>query len=123
MAAQADREQGVRVYERIRVEGKRNRIILRDPEEIEFMGAPALAGIEVNTEGEEVAPSGVDERRHIIEMSLVLERVPMAMNNHYGMLEEAGREYHPECRCDPRRPLNPPADHDEACPVSTRSDA
>lgn len=25
--------------------------------------------------------------------------------------------YFPDCRCDPRRPLNPPVDHEKSCPV------
>lgn len=27
------------------------------------------------------------------------------------------REYYPECRCDPRRPLNPLIDHEKSCPA------
>lgn len=28
--------------------------------------------------------------------------------------------YYPECRCDSRRPLNPPQDHEKSCPVTTK---
>lgn len=77
---------------RVRWDGKKLRdtrtIILMNPVEVEFMGAPALSGVEVNREGEEVAPRGVDERRHIIGLDVITKRTQLVMNNHYGILEE-----------------------------------
>jgi len=74
-------------YERIRFDNKT--VILRDSHEVEFMGTKCLSGIEVNNEGEEVASRGVDERKHIIELSLITKRTSLVMNNHYGILEQS----------------------------------
>lgn len=74
-------------YERIRVDGKT--LILRDPKEITFLGVPALSGIEVDREGDEVAPRGVDMNQHVIQLALITRRTPLVMNLHYGTLEDA----------------------------------
>lgn len=74
-------------YERVtyRPEGGRARTIyLHRP----TVSGIFLTGIEVDKEGDEVAPKGVDERLHMIELALVVERVPMEMHRIYGELVE-----------------------------------
>lgn len=78
-------------YERVtyRPEGGRARTI--------YLHRPAvtgglLTGIEVDREGDEVAPRGYDERLHAIALELVIERVPMVMDRLYGELVPAGTE-------------------------------
>jgi hypothetical protein len=63
-------------------------IILRDPVESSALGG-TLSGIEVNREAQEVAPRGVDERRHIISLELISKRTPLKQNLTYGLLEPA----------------------------------
>ena len=48
-----------------------------------------LTGIEVDREGIEVYGRKFDERRHMISVSLVTDRVLMKMDNTYGHLVEA----------------------------------
>ena len=79
-------------YERVtfRTEKGRSRTVyLRQPvvAESPILGS-LLTGVEVDIEGDEVAPRGVDERRHIIGLDAVVRRVPMYMNNDFGLLEE-----------------------------------
>lgn len=62
--------------------GKRKTVLLRRP----TVAGELLTGIEVNDQGDEVAPRGVDERRHVISLDLVCKRVPMEMDNHFGEL-------------------------------------
>jgi hypothetical protein len=69
-------------YERIRFNGRT--IILRDTTESELF----LTGVEVDRTGMEVAPHGIDERKHIIDLTVITKRTPLTMNNHYGELEE-----------------------------------
>ena len=74
-------------YTRIRVDGKT--LILRDMRTVTFMGEQCVSGIEVDREGNEPAPSGVDQRQHIIQASLITRQTPLKWNNHYGTLEAA----------------------------------
>ena len=60
---------------------------MRNPVEIDFLGSKALTGIEVDAEGSEVAPRGVDERRLLIGLDLISKRTPLHWNLHYGKLE------------------------------------
>lgn len=48
-----------------------------------------LTGIEVDREGAEVYGRGFDERRHLISLELVVNRVPVVMDNTYGEFVEA----------------------------------
>lgn len=57
-------------------------VILRTPKTC----GSFTTGIEVDRTGDEVAPPGVDERRHIIANALITRRQPMAMDLHYGIL-------------------------------------
>lgn len=57
-------------------------VILRDVRQTTVF----LTGIEVNFEGDEIAPFGVDERRHVIALSAVKRRTPMDFDLKYGML-------------------------------------
>lgn len=78
-------------YESItyRPEGSRARtVFLRDVRD----GALGVAGIEVSEDGDEVAPRGCDERLRIISPELIVRRVPLRMNLHYGLLEPATAE-------------------------------
>jgi hypothetical protein len=81
----------VATFERVtyRPEGaKRSRsVILRDPSGVMFAGSSATTGVEVGLDGSELAPAGVDERRHIIADALISKREPMTMNLHYARLE------------------------------------
>lgn len=61
-------------------------VILRDP----VVSGPFLTGIEVDREGDEVAPKGVDERRHIIMVDLVTKRTPLVMDRLTATLVEPG---------------------------------
>lgn len=73
------------VYERVtyRPEGERARTIyLHRP----TVSGLLLTGVEVNREGDEISGKDFDERRHVIELSLVVRRVPMRMDNTYGEL-------------------------------------
>lgn len=72
-------------YERVRFNGRT--VILRDPVELEAFGVRVLSGVHVDLEGSEVAPAGVDERRHIIELALITRRTPMRMSTRYATLE------------------------------------
>ena len=74
-------------WERIRVNGRTR--ILRDPQESRLLGVTTLVGIEVDKFDNEIAPAGVDERKHIIEIGIITRRVPLKMNRHYGELETA----------------------------------
>lgn len=58
-------------------------------EQVSEVGGQLLTGIEVDKQGEEVAPRGVDERRHFISLELVTRRTPVRMNNIYGEYEDA----------------------------------
>jgi len=71
----------------IQFEGKR--MILMNTREVEFLGQKCIAGTEVNRYGDEVAPRGVDERRRIIQLSLITERTPLVMSKKYARLETA----------------------------------
>jgi hypothetical protein len=72
-------------YTRIRINGKS--VILRNMKEVSVLNAPCVAGVEVNREGDEVAPAGVDERLHIIQKSLITKSTPLEWNRKYGTLE------------------------------------
>lgn len=75
-------------YERVtyRPEGERARTIyLHRPVE----HGPFLTGVEVNREGDEIGGKDHDARRHIIDLGLIVRRVPMRMDNIYGELVEA----------------------------------
>lgn len=67
-------------------EGGRSRTIYL--EQVREMGL-LLTGIEVDKTGDEVAPRGVDERRHIIALELVTKRTPVRMDNIYGEYVDA----------------------------------
>ena len=77
---------------RVRYNGKQIKeprtIILMNPSETKLFGAPALTGSEVDREGREVAPRGVDQRQHIIGLDLIIRRTPLTMSKTYGTLEE-----------------------------------
>lgn len=75
-------------YERVRADGKT--LYLRDPVETSFLGAPALTGVQVDREGNEVAPRGVDELRHIIDLGAVTKRTPVTMDRTYAVLLAEG---------------------------------
>lgn len=81
-------------FERVtyRPVGERARTIyLRDPQvsgSAESLIGEFLTGIEVDREGTELAPKGVDERRHVISLPLVTRRVPVRVDLTYGTLEE-----------------------------------
>lgn len=66
-----------------RIEGaRRNRsVILRNYKDANFMGAPAIMGLQINKHGEH------NNTNHIIETALVRSIVPMKWNLHYGELE------------------------------------
>jgi hypothetical protein len=59
-------------------------VILRDVRELDAI--PAITGIEVDRHGDDVAPRGVDERRHIIAMELISRRRELRWDLHYGVL-------------------------------------
>lgn len=71
-------------YERVRFDGKT--VILMNPKEIKFLGHPCLSGIEVDIEGREIAPRGVDERQRIIFFDLITRRTPLVMDKMYAVL-------------------------------------
>ena len=76
----------MRTYEKLTLtDGKT--VILRDAAEIEFLGAACMTGVEVGSDGDEKAPIGIDERRHIIQRSLIRRSAAMRMNLKYGTLE------------------------------------
>ena len=82
---------GTTQYERVtyRPEGGRARsIFLHKPTVSDIF----VTGIEVNREGDAIAGKGFDERRHIIDKSLVLKRVPMVMDRIYGELVPEGEQ-------------------------------
>lgn len=80
-------------YERVtyRQDGRTRTIYLHRPTvggHADGLLGEFLTGIEVNIQGDEVAPRGVDERRHIISLELVTKRIPMVMDNIFGELTE-----------------------------------
>lgn len=75
-----------------RPEGQRARTIYLDKvSESTVAGAPVLTGVEVDREGSEVYGKGFEERHHIIEVALIVRRVPVVMSNIYGEFEEVAR--------------------------------
>jgi hypothetical protein len=83
-------------YERVTylpLDARRSRTIyLRNPYEVQLLGMPVLCGDEVNREADEVAPRGVDTRRHMIDCTLVRRRTPVRLDRHYGVLLAEGEE-------------------------------
>jgi hypothetical protein len=79
-------------YERVRYSptpGALHRtIILRDAELAKIAGYSVLAGVEVDRAGNELAPRGVDERRHLIDLALIVRRTKLVTDNHYAELRE-----------------------------------
>ena len=74
-------------WERVRtVDGETKYV--RNPVEIKFLGQPALTGMIVNKEDEEVAPRGVDEVRWLVTLDCIKKRTPVYMDFRYGTLEE-----------------------------------
>lgn len=72
-------------YERVTYRpegGKARTIYLESPTVV----GDLLTGIEVNREGDEIAPRGYDERRHLIALALVTRREAMVMDRIYGEL-------------------------------------
>jgi hypothetical protein len=51
--------------------------------------AHLLMGIEIDNGGDEIVRPKADVTKHIISKDLIAKRVPMVMNNVYGMLEKA----------------------------------
>lgn len=49
--------------------------------------AQFLARIEVRPNGNEIIPSGADERLRLIAQGAIVRRAPLQMNLHYGELE------------------------------------
>lgn len=76
-------------YQRItyKPEGaKRSRtVILKNPK----ISPTFISGIQVNIEGDEIAPKGTDEVLHIIDRSLVSRQVRLVMDLGYARLVEA----------------------------------
>lgn len=71
-------------------EGARTKtIFLQDVRETTVLGHPAITGVEVAADGDEISGKGFDERTHIIQAALVVRRTPMVMDNTYGLLVEA----------------------------------
>jgi len=52
-------------------------------------GGRVLTGTEVDREGGQIGTLEVSSRVHILDLNLVIKRVPMRLNLHYGELEEA----------------------------------
>jgi hypothetical protein len=91
-------------YERVTVQspaqrGRARRLFLRDVAETTFAGVPAITGVEVDREGDEVQPSkaylkahGAEdgERRHILPTELVTKREPHVVDYLYGTLVPDG---------------------------------
>ena len=67
------------------------RVILHHPAPCKVFGNPCTAGTEVNEEGDEIKPRGADERRHIIQDSLIKKRVALVFSRNYGTLEPKQR--------------------------------
>lgn len=75
-------------YERIRYrpEGpagpvhRARSVILRDPRDVQFLGEPAVTGLQVNLDGDH------NNRRHIIGAALIEQRQPLEMCRYYGHL-------------------------------------
>ena len=81
-------------YERVRYTpegGRAQTIILADVQEAVIIATDVLTGVEVNREGDEVAPRGVDQRRHVIDLNLISKRTVLTMDNHTGLLTEPGK--------------------------------
>jgi hypothetical protein len=81
----------VTTYERVtyRPQGGRSQsVFLRNP----VTGGMFLTGIQVDKEGDEIAPKGFDERRLMIELDLIVNREPFVMDKIYGELVPAGTE-------------------------------
>lgn len=78
-------------YERItyKPEGaqRARSVILRNPVRSDKLPGGTTSGVEVKADGEEVYGPKFDERVHIISDPLILKRVPLKMNLHYGRLE------------------------------------
>lgn len=62
-------------------------VILRNPRVTDRF----TTGIEVTSEGDEIAPAGADERLHVIDNALITMRRPMAMDLTYAQLRPVGR--------------------------------
>ena len=83
-------------YEKVtyRPEGQRARtVILRDPTVIYacLSDTDVLCGTEVDKEANAVLAAGKDtiERHHIIDVALVIKRVPVVFDGHYCTFVEA----------------------------------
>lgn len=46
-----------------------------------------VVGIEVDREGDEVRPTGFDERLRVVGTECIAKRTPMVMDNRYGTLK------------------------------------
>ena len=68
-------------YEAVTLEDGR-RLFLKNPVVIQFLGAAALTGVQVNGEGDE----GDVDRKHIIQLEMIRRRRPVAMGLKYGRL-------------------------------------
>lgn len=68
-------------FERVRFKSSQGvrTIYLRHPR----TRGPFLVGVEVDRQGDELAPRGVDERRHVIALSTVRRRTPMVLDRKY----------------------------------------
>lgn len=74
-----------------RPEGERARTIyLSDVSETVIAGEPAITGIEVDRDGNRTLGTikQAIERRHIIQVELVVKRVPVVMDKIYGEFVE-----------------------------------
>lgn len=55
---------------------------------VNIEGPKLISGIEVDKHGEEISPSGYDNRLRIVEKKLIKSMVEYRMNNHYATLEK-----------------------------------
>ena len=61
-------------------------VILQDPKEIDFLGARAITGLQVNKNGDAMPIT----KQHLIQVDCISSQVSMRMNNHYATLEISG---------------------------------
>ncbi len=73
----------------VRVKVGSARFILKNPRNMIFLGTECVTGISVDKEGQNIASENANQRKHIIELSMVDSVTPMVMNNKYGYLEPA----------------------------------
>jgi hypothetical protein len=71
----------------VQMEKGKEIIFLKNPVMKEMLGTVCMVGLEVDKDGDSILYTG--DRTRIIECKLIRSKIPMVMNNHYAMLEEA----------------------------------